>query len=117
MEACSSAHFWARKLGEFGHTVRLIAPQFVRPYVKANKTDAADAQAICEAVGRPGMRFVPLKSVENQTLLTLHRARQGFIKSGFGRGPARGVRNVECVCPRRLISRPDYCCQPPPRAL
>jgi transposase len=81
MEACSSAHFWARKLGEFGHTVRLIAPQFVRPYVKANKTDAADAEAICEALGRPGMRFVPLKSVENQTLLTLHRARRGFIKA------------------------------------
>jgi transposase len=81
IEACSSSHYWARKLLAFGHTVRLIAPQFVRPYVKANKTDAADAEAICEAVGRPGMRFVPLKSIDNQMLLALHRARQGFIKA------------------------------------
>jgi transposase len=81
MEACGSSHYWARKLQEFGHTVRLIAPQFVRPYVKANKTDAADAAAICEAVGRPDMRFVPIKSIESQALLALHRARQGFIRS------------------------------------
>ena len=73
IEACSSAHHWARKLQTFGHTVRLMAPQFVKPYVKANKTDAADAEAICEAVTRPGMRFVPIKSVESQTLLALHR--------------------------------------------
>jgi transposase len=81
MEACSSAHWWARKLEAMGHTVRMMAPQFVKPYLKANKTDAADAEAICEAVGRPGMRFVPRKSVESQTLLALHRARQGFIKA------------------------------------
>jgi transposase len=81
IEACSSSHYWARRLQGLGHTVRLIAPQFVKPYVKANKTDAADAEAICEAVGRPGMRFVPLKTTENQTLLALHRARQGFIKA------------------------------------
>jgi transposase len=81
IEACSSAHYWARKLETLGHTVRLMAPQFVKPYVKANKTDAADAEAICEAVSRPGMRFVPLKSIESQALLTLHRARQGFIKA------------------------------------
>jgi transposase len=81
MEACSSAHHWARKLQGFGHTVRLIAPQFVRPYVKSNKTDAADAAAICEAVGRPDMRFVPIKSIESQALLVMHRARQGFIRS------------------------------------
>jgi transposase len=81
MEACASSHFWARKLQEFGHTVRLIAPQFVRPYVKTNKTDAADAEAICEALGRPGMRFVPIKSVEHQGLLALHRVRQGFVKA------------------------------------
>ncbi|SEB14159.1 Transposase [Variovorax sp. YR216] len=66
MEACGSAHHWARKLQTLGHTVKLMAPQFVKPYVKSNKIDAADAQAICEAVGRPSMRFVPLKSVENQ---------------------------------------------------
>jgi transposase len=81
MEACSSAHYWARKLQGFGHTVRLISPQFVRPYVKANKTDAADAAAICEAVGRPDMRFVPIKCIESQALLALHRARQGFIRA------------------------------------
>lgn len=81
MEACSSSQYWARKLMALGHTVKLIAPQFVRPYVKANKTDAADAEAICEAVGRPGMRFVPLKSIESQMLLAMHRARQAFIKA------------------------------------
>ena len=64
MEACGSAHHWARTLHNFGHTVRLMAPQFVNPYVKSNKNDVADAEAICEAVGRPNMRFVPIKSVE-----------------------------------------------------
>jgi transposase len=57
MEACGGAHFWARKLSELGHTVRLMAPQFVKPYVKTNKSDARDAEAICEAVARPNMRF------------------------------------------------------------
>jgi len=79
MEACGGAHFWARKLMEFGHTVKLIAPQFVKPYVKTNKNDAADAEAICEAVGRPNMRFVPIKNTEQQSVLGLHRARQGFV--------------------------------------
>jgi transposase len=79
LEACGGAHFWARKLTQLGHTVKLIAPQFVKPYVKTNKNDAADAEAICEAVGRPNMRFVPIKSVEQQGLLGLHRARQGFV--------------------------------------
>jgi len=81
MEACASAHYWARKLRGQGHTVRLIAPQFVKPYVKANKTDAADAEAICEAVSRPNMRFVAIKEVHQQTVLSLHRARQGFVKA------------------------------------
>jgi len=79
MEACGSAHFWARKLTELGHTVKLMAPQFVKPYVKTNKNDARDAEAICEAVSRPNMRFVPIKTVEQQALLGLHRARQGFV--------------------------------------
>lgn len=79
MEACGSAHFWARKLTGFGHTVKLMAPQFVKPYVKTNKNDAADAEAICEAVARPTMRFVPIKSPEQQALLGLHRARQSFV--------------------------------------
>jgi transposase len=81
IEACGSAHHWARKLQSIGHTVRLIAPQFVKPYVKTNKNDVADAEAICEAVGRPNMRFVPVKDVEQQAVLALHRVRQGFIKA------------------------------------
>ncbi len=64
MEACGSAHFWASKLQGLGHTVKLMAPQFVKPYVKTNKNDAADAEAICEAVTRPTMRFVPIKNSE-----------------------------------------------------
>ena len=76
MEACGSAHHWARKLRGFGHQVRLMAPQFVKPYVKTNKNDAADAEAICEAVGRPNMRFVPIKNIEQQGVLALHRVRR-----------------------------------------
>jgi transposase len=79
MEACGSAHHWARQLSELGHTVKLMAPQFVKPYVKTNKNDAADAEAICEAVSRPNMRFVPVKTPEQQAVLALHRARQGFV--------------------------------------
>lgn len=81
MEACGSAHFWANKLQAMGHTVKLMAPQFVKPYVKTNKNDAADAEAICEAVSRPNMRFVPIKQAEQQAVLALHRARQGFVKA------------------------------------
>jgi len=81
MEACGSAHHWARKLEGFGHTVRLMAPQFVKPYVKTNKNDAADAEAICEAVSRPNMRFVPIKNIEQQSVLALHRVRQSFVKA------------------------------------
>ena len=81
MEACGGAHYWARKLSELGHTVRLMAPQFVKPYVKTNKNDRNDAEAICEAVGRPNMRFVAVKTAEMQAVLALHRARQGFVKA------------------------------------
>lgn len=81
LEACGSSHHWARKLGEFGHTVKLMSPQFVKPYVKTNKHDMADAEAICEAVTRPTMRFVPIKTVEQQAMLSVHRARQGFVKA------------------------------------
>lgn len=86
MEACGGAHFWARKLADCGHTVKLIAPQFVKPYVKSNKNDAADAEAICEAVGRPNMRYVPIKNAEQQSLLGLHRARQGFVAQRTAQG-------------------------------
>ena len=81
MEACGSAHYWARTLQSLGHTARLMSPQFVKPYVKSNKNDVADAEAICEAVARPNMRFVPVKSVEQQAVLSLHRVRQGFVKA------------------------------------
>ncbi len=81
MDACGSAHHWARKLEKLGHMVKLMAPQFVKPYVKTNKNDVADAEAICEAVSRPTMRFVPVKTGEQQAVLALHRARQGFVKA------------------------------------
>ena len=86
MEACGSAHYWGRTLSGLGHTVRLMAPQFVKPYVKTNKSDRNDAEAICEAVARPNMRFVPVKTPEMQAVLALHRARQGFVKSRTAQG-------------------------------
>jgi len=76
MEACGSSQYWARELLKLGHEVRLISAQFVRPFVKTNKTDAADAEAIWEAAQRPGMRFVALKSEEQQAVLGLHRIRE-----------------------------------------
>lgn len=82
MEACSGAHHWARLFQQHGHTVRLIAPKFVSPYRlsgRRGKNDAADAAAICEAVQRPAMRFVPIKDAQQQTVLCLHRTRQGFV--------------------------------------
>ena len=84
MEAGGGSHHWARKFEAYGHEVRLIAPQFVKPYVKTNKTDRADAEAICEAVQRPTMRFVPIKSVEQQDLQTLHRVRARLVKHRTG---------------------------------
>ena len=80
MEACASSHFWARTLMAMGHQVKLIAPQFVKPYVKGNKNDANDAEAICEAVSRPNMRFVPVKTVEQQDIQALHRIRQEQVR-------------------------------------
>lgn len=80
MEACSSAHYWACELTELGHDVQLIPPIYVKPYVKRGKSDAIDAEAICEAVTRPTMRFVAIKSVEQQSLLSLHRARDLLVR-------------------------------------
>ena len=80
LEACASSHHWARQLSALGHTVKLIAPQFVKPYVKGNKNDANDAEAICEAVGRPSMRFVPIKTVEQQNIQALHRIRTELVR-------------------------------------
>lgn len=81
IEACGGAHYWAAKLGSLGHTVKMMAPQFVKPYVKTNKNDALDAEAICEAVRRPNMRFVPIKAPEQQSVLALHTAREGFVRA------------------------------------
>jgi transposase len=80
LEACGAAHYWARELRKLGHEVRLMPPQYVRPYVKTNKHDAADAEACCEAVTRPGMRFVPVKGEDQQALLVLHRVREQLLK-------------------------------------
>jgi len=80
MEACGGAHYWAREMAKLGHEVRLMSPQFVRPYVKSNKNDARDAEAICEAVGRPSMRFVAIKSQSQQDMMALHRVRSLLIR-------------------------------------
>ena len=80
MEACSSAHYWGRELQKMGHTVKLMAPQFVKPYVKSNKNDANDAEAICEAVARPTMRFVAIKTIEQQDIQAVHRIRSELVQ-------------------------------------
>jgi transposase len=115
MEACAGAHYWGRKLTALGHTVRLIAPKYVKAYVKTNKNDARDAEAICEALLRPSMRFVALKSAEQQALLALHRVRQGLVDSRtalvnqlrgllaeFGVVVAAGRRRFEQALPRLI---------------
>ena len=79
MEACSGAHHWGRQLQEMGHAVRLMPPSYVKPYVKRGKTDAADAEAVCEAVTRPSMRFVPLKSEADSAALVVHRVRDFLV--------------------------------------
>ena len=80
IEACASSHHWSRELQALGHTVRLMPPAYVKPYVKRHKNDATDAEAICEAVTRPNMRFVATKTPEQQSCLTLHRTRHSFIR-------------------------------------
>lgn len=81
IEACCGAHYWARKFQDLGHTVKMMSPQFVKPYVKGNKNDERDAEAICEAVTRPNMRFVPIKEIKQQDALLLHRVRTQLIQS------------------------------------
>jgi transposase len=80
IEACGTSHHWARELIKLGHEVRLMPPAYVKPYVKRGKTDAADAEAVCEAVTRPTMRFVPVKSPEQQAALSMHRTRDLLVK-------------------------------------
>ncbi|HJD63810.1 MAG TPA: IS110 family transposase, partial [Rickettsia endosymbiont of Sericostoma sp.] len=81
IEVCGGSSYWARELTKLGHTVKLIAPQFVKPYVKTNKNDQAYSEAICEAVARPNMRFVPIKTAEQQDILFIHRVRQRLVKN------------------------------------
>lgn len=88
MEACGGAHHWARLLQSKGYVVRLIAPQLVKPYVKSNKNDANDAQAICEAMSRPSMRYVAVKTVEQQDIQTVHRIRASHHRAGREGEPA-----------------------------
>jgi transposase len=95
MEACATAHHWARELIALGHEVKLMPPAYVTAYVKRNKNDAADAAAICEAVTRPSMRFVPVKDVDQQAVLMMHRARQ----------PARSTADDGGQCAARASGR------------
>ena len=84
LEASNGAHFWAKALSDLGHDVRLISPQFVTPYVKSNKNDRNDAEAICEAVGRPNMRFVPVKSAEQLAVQAVHRIAVAWSRIASG---------------------------------
>jgi transposase len=105
MEACSSAHHWARRLQAVGYTVKLIAPQFVKPYVKSNKNDANDADAICEAMSRPGMRFVTIKTVEQQDVQAVHRVRAGLMEQRNAKAnQIRGLTSeYGIVAPREIL--------------
>ena len=106
MEACAGAHHWARQLQAKGFTVRLIAPQFVKPYVKSNKNDANDAEAICEAMSRPHMRFVAVKTVEQQDIQAVHRIRAGLLSQRTAKAnQVRGlVAEYGLVAPQQLAS-------------
>ena len=128
IEACATAHHWARELRVLGHDVRLMPPAYVKPYVKRQKNDAADAEAICEAVGRPSMRFVEPKTVEQQSEMMLHRVRlmltrqrtQAATPSGrtwpswasLRRSAARGWQ----ACSPSSPTRPTHGCRRPPAA-
>jgi len=122
MEACAGAHYWARELARSGHEVRLMPPSYVKPYVKRGKTDAIDAEAICEAVTRPSMRFVPVKTEDQQATLMTHRARDFLVRQQtqlsnairahlgeFGIVTAKGVHNVG-----RLLSLAEAASLPAP---
>ncbi|MCY1365620.1 Transposase [compost metagenome] len=105
MESCSGAHHWARQLQARGFRVRLIAPQFVKPYVKSNKNDANDAEAICEAMSRPSMRFVAVKTIEQQDIQATHRIRAGLIEQRTAKAnQIRGlIAEYGLVAPKELL--------------
>ena len=105
MESCGGAHYWARRLQACGFRVRMIAPQFVKPYVKSNKNDANDAEAICEAMSRPHMRFVAVKSVEQQDIQAVHRIRAELTKQRTAKSnQIRGlVAEYGLVAPKELV--------------
>ena len=118
MEACAGAHYWGRELQSLGHNVRLMPPQYVKPYVKRNKNDRNDAEAICEAVTRPSMRFVSIKGKEQQSMLVLHRSRELFVRQKtmlanairghmgeFGVVVPQGIQNIDRLS--RIIHDPD----------
>ena len=124
LEACGSAHYWARELQALGHEVRLIPPQYVKPFVKTNKNDAADAEAICEALLRPTMRYAAVKSADQQAVLMLHRSRELLVRQRtmlinalrghcgeFGLVAAQGARKVVALI--EVIEDPDDCRLPP----
>ena len=123
MEACGASHYWARELTKLGHEVRLIAPVYVKPCVKRGKSDAADAEAICEAVTRPTMRFVKVKSPEQQAILSLHRARSLVVRQRtqtinmlrgllaefgivFAQGVGHAVRFAKCTIQGQALDLP-----------
>lgn len=81
IEACGGANYWAREISKLGYKVKLMSPQFLKPYVKTNKNDRVDAEAVCEAVERPNMSFVPAKSIEQQDILSIHRVRERLVKN------------------------------------
>lgn len=122
MEACSTSHYWARRLRALGHEVRLVPAQYVKPYVKRQKHDAADAEAICEAVTRPSMRYVPVKTAEQQSAVMLQRSRELLVRqrtmlvnalrghlAEFGIVAARGAKNL----PELMAALEDPACQVP----
>jgi transposase len=119
LEACGAAHYWARVLRAQGHEVMLLPPQYIKPYVKRGKNDALDAEAICEAMSRPGMRFVPVKSAEQQAALMMLRSRELLVKqrtmlinamrghaAEFGVVAAKGVAKVSDLLQRAHAARP-----------
>ncbi len=110
IEACASSHHWSRELQALGHTVRLMPPAYVKPYVKRHKNDAVDAEAICEAVTRANMRFVATKTPEQQSCLTLHRARHLFIRSMPNRDSDRTVGSASSTSAvgRQAVSRSKF---------